>query len=296
MVKFLSELWKIVNKYLGDIWTITISTWYFIRVEDMSKLNQLIITIYLLFLFCHAYRKRYPKTKKHKVTKVAETVVKRNNTVRFLVTEEGLEQTAESGLNLYDKIRKDGFKDMKKIITLVVKNIWANKVTSGGVAFIIYFYYILVEELFNTNHIVNFIAFTSQNNAFYKWFIIYTLGLILGLMASNGKGLETFAQWVARINYKSLVKKVVFLEGVTTIEIVNTTRIEKIINIATKLLRFSIKVGAINEKEYKEFYYIIDSAQKFIDEYNARKIVERRKREDEAIAKYEANVNERNNK
>lgn len=279
MKEIITELIKLIKKYLYDGWALLTTAWYLIKVDELSKLNQLLITVYLLFLYLNKILSRYG----HKLKKIPllKKVINDKQIKNLSVIENNnyLNDQTDRTLDSIEKIGKEGREDMKNFLGIVGKVLnylfRVNLFTNTGNVILIYVYYEYVRTMFEKNNYV-------FNQHVYIKLGIYTAILILGLIAVNGKGLESFTEWYKRKDMKwlrTLVDKLVGLDvGM------NTHVISKSLLVAYNLLE-RLKVF-IREEEYRDLKEILDGVKYKLNTYEAQKAIEKRKYEEELINLY----------
>lgn len=169
------------------------------------------------------------------------------------------------------KTMKNIGKSIIQVLALVFK---LNPKTSGANAAVLGLYYAIMRELFIRYHLMDFTweLLTNQNDEFYKWLILYTVGLIVALLGVNSIGWEDFNKWTARINLNKLNKirnQLIKLDVTLDTEIV-----ERALNKAYLLLKI-VKVF-IREEEYNKIKLYLDDV-----DYNLRMFEAKRTLEDE---------------
>jgi hypothetical protein len=275
-----NEIWGILKKYIVDIWGILLGTWYVLKIDDISKINQIAIFFYLMLLFKIKIEERYGKrTKSNTATSLFRKIVKKNKSVKYLDVGDNAEIQVKFVINLYDKIRKEGPEDMKTIWKYFGKGLTfarANKFTSLGNISILGFYYTLMEDLFKTYGY----SVTDQPNRFYTWFILYTLGTLLALIAANGYGWDTIESFFARTNKNRLNK---LMDGLIGLSISTNAELvkEKLIH-AFELLE---KVKPfIREEQYKNIKVSLANINQELKKYNANKVLQQEAEKEELLA------------
>jgi hypothetical protein len=272
MKAVLKEALKILSKYLDSIWTLFMTTWFFIKVEELSKLNQLLVTGYLLFLYFTKITKRY-ENKLIKI-KVLRKIIYRNRSIKSIAISEDsnyFENQVDNTLNAFEKITKKGWReDMKNLFKLI----WSNKFTAGGTMGVLATLYMLTEELLRTNNY-------QFNKTVIITLVVYAIVGLWTLFGVNGVGWETIDKVFARVNTKQFNKA---LNGLVALDVaLDTDIIKDNLPKGYKLLE-AIK-SFIKEADHRAFKSTLDNIQSKVDEHEALVELERRKRTDALIAK-----------
>lgn len=278
MLKDLKDLWNLIKKYILEGFGVFLGFWAMFNIEHWTKVNQLLLTIYLVILIRYKLKeKKQQKIKQGKTSTLFKMVVKKTETVKILNVGDNADIYVESLFNFSEKIRKEGKDDMKKIGNIFKRLFsagWANKFTMLGDVSILSVYYVLMEDLFKSYGW----RLANQPKAFYIHLIVYSVGLILALIAANGKGLERVEQFLSRINLKTLntvVDELIDLSIETNAELVNN-KLNKAYELLEKVQPY------IQEKKYHAFKISLDNVREKLDEHNALKILKEKEERERA--------------
>jgi hypothetical protein len=273
------EIWDIVKKYMFDIWGIFLGAWYAIKLDSISKFNQILLTVYILMLIRYKIlEKRGKNPRENMLTKLFNKVIGRNQSVRSLNVGLNAEIQVEAIINLSEKIRKEGPEDMKTIWKQFGKGLTfarANKFTSLGNISVLGFYYTLMDELFK----VHGYTLSNQSKVFYIWFGIYTVGALFALVAANGWGWDTIESYFTRKNKNKLTKLIDSLIGLSIAT--NAELVKEKLVLAFDLLE---KVQPfIREEKYKNIKSSLTNISQELRKYNANKLLEEEKEKEELL-------------
>lgn len=170
---------------------------------------------------------------------------------------------------------KGGKDKMKHIFKSLKSFVWANKFTLSGNFSLIALYVILLDELF-----VKFgYTFINQSQEFYIRFGIYSVALIISLIATNGFGWENIEKFISRVNQNKLNK---ILDKLTDLSVeLKPDLVEKSLKEAYFLLE---KIEPfIKEKLYQEIKNKLDEIDLKLKKYKANKIIEEEKKRQELL-------------
>lgn len=275
----MKETWQTVKRYVFDVFGVILGFWTIYNWMDWSKINQILLTVYILMLIKYKWDEKHGKKGAESIfATIYRRIVRKDTTVKILSVSDKAEITVESLFKLNEKIRKEGKEDMKTLKRAFIafgKILRANKFTLLGDGALLWVYYILLEDLFTTYGF----SFANQPKSFYITFVVYTIGLIIALIGMNGKGLERVEQFLSRVNWGKLNGIVDELVGLS-IE-TNAAFVEKQLIKAYDLLE---KVQPfIQERQYEAIKKSLDNINNELKRYNALKILEKKRQEEELL-------------
>ena len=218
MIEVIKKIIAFIKDKLADLWGVFLSVWTLLKLEEISKATQLIIFLYVCFLFWLKIEDRYLKHKKKGKIRILFGIfrpfLKQNKSVKYLDISENAEKQVDNALLVYEKVKKGGFKLKAKKLFNRIRDIFvfffkANPRTSSGNLAIIGMYswavYKLIEEY---NYVENG---QPVPNSFYYWLGGLTLGFILAIIGNNSGGWESIKEWAQRINstvLNRIIKKI----------------------------------------------------------------------------------------
>lgn len=275
----LKELWEVIRKYILEGLGVFLGFWAIFNIEYWTKFNQFLLSVYLIILIHHKIKeKKQERVKKKQPISFFNILVKKTDNIKILNIGDNSEIMVESLFNFTEKIRREGKQDMKKVWSMIGRFLTllrANKFTSAGNIAVTGFYYVLVNDLIA----VYDFKLVHQPKAFYIRLLIYTLGLILALIGVNGYGPESINKFFSRINQNELNKVMDSLIGLSVAS--NVELVKEKLKRAYELLD---RVGSyILEKQYTVIKQNLDKIQKEVDRYEAQKLLEAKRKEQELL-------------
>jgi len=146
------------------------------------------------------------------------------------------------------------------IFKLNPKTSWANAAVIG-------LYYAIIRELFARYGLLSVTVeiLLKQDGEFYKWFGLYTVGLIVALLGVNSIGWEDLTKWTSRVNFKKLIK---LRDELIKLDVkLNTEIVKNSLNKAYTLLAL-VKMF-IREEEHTKIKNLLDDINYKLTMYEA---------------------------